>query len=170
MMCNVMNNIVQLFYGFLNYKICEVIGMKWTMVIGNFLLTVALGLFMVKMNEFAFLAISGLIGLSTVIFMAIPSAIVSIVIPSDELGMNFGILNCVCVLAQQCSNLGIGVGLSRFMDMTAQKKIGYSCVFALCATIASFWVLEPTSADTGNYTQIPEESANDANNGESFIY
>lgn len=36
MMCNYVNSLLILIYGFLNNKVCEVIGMKWTMVIGVF--------------------------------------------------------------------------------------------------------------------------------------
>lgn len=81
-----MNNLVQLIYGFCNFKICEWFGMKWTMIIGNGLLTVSLILFLFEFdNIFVYIALSGLIGISNVIFMAIPSAIVSIVIMSEEL-------------------------------------------------------------------------------------
>lgn len=108
---------------------------------------------------------SGLIGISNVIFMAIPSAIVSIVIMSEELGVNFGILNCFLVLAQQVSNCLFGFGL---IKLFSAQKIGYSFVPAFLATVASFWILEPTAIDNANYTQIQEESKT-TGNGDRFI-
>lgn len=170
LLCSSMNNFVQLIYGFCNYKICELIGMRWTMFIGSTLLTVTLAMFLVVTKKYAYIAFSGIIGISTVIYMAIPAAIVSMVIPSEELGINFGILNCFCVLAQQVSNFVMGVGLEKIFNISSGKKIGYSFVFGICAMIASFWIVEPTTSLSGNYTQIQEESKTTDNADRSFIY
>lgn len=159
MMSNVMNNAIQLFYGFVNSKVCELIGMKWVMVIGNGLMSIGLLLFFFVSNRFAYLAFTGLIGLGTVIYMAIPYAVVSIVIPTEELGNNLGILNCFCVLGQQVSNFAIGKGLSSVYGNSPRKNIGYSSIFGLLATIASLFILQPSLADVGNYDKIQDESS-----------
>lgn len=148
MMCNVMNNVVQLVYGFLNNKVCELIGMRWTMVIGNFLITLSLLLFLFVKNQFAYLAIAGVLGLGTVIYYAIPYAIVSIVITTEELGNNLGLLNCFGVIGQQISNFAIGTGIGKLTGNSTGKKIGYSSIFGFLATIASFWVIQPKIGET----------------------
>lgn len=157
-MCNVMNNVVQLLYGFVNSKVCELFGMRIVMVIGNGLMAVGLLLFLFVKNRFAYLGFTGLIGLGNVVYMAIPYAIVSIMIPTEELGNNLGILNCFCVLGQQVSNFLIGKGFSNLYNGSPKKNIGYSSVFGFLAMIASFWIVQPTLADAGNYDKISDTS------------
>lgn len=154
MMCNSVNNVTQLIYGFLNNKVCEIIGMKWAMVIGGILISVSLLLFLFIKNKYAFLGLTGLIGLGNVIYMAIPYAIVSIVIPTEELGNNLGILNCFCVIGQQLSNFIIGSGVGRLVNNSSGKKIGFSAIFGFLTTIASFWVVEPTLGEAGQYQSM----------------
>ncbi|KAK8876622.1 hypothetical protein M9Y10_006840 [Tritrichomonas musculus] len=148
MMCNVMNNVIQLIYGFVNTKVCEVIGMKWAMVIGNFLIAFSLLLFLFVKNQFVYLLLTSLLGLGTVIYYAIPYAIVSIVIQTEELGNNLGLLNCFGVIGQQISNFAIGMGVGKLTNNSAGKKIGYSCIFGFLATVASFWVIQPQIGET----------------------
>lgn len=156
MMCNSINSLSILIYGFLNNKVCELIGMKWTMVIGDFLISLSLIFFLVVKNKYVYLGLAGLIGLGTVAFMAIPPAIVSIVIPTEELGNNLGILNCFCVIGQQLSNFIIGSGVGRIVHNSSGKKIGYSAVFGFLATITSFWVVQPSLAEAGQYQSIKD--------------
>lgn len=132
-MSNVMNDVIQLFYGFCNLEVCEVIGMKWTMAIGNFLIAVSLLLFFFITNKFVCL------------LFTVPYSIVSIVIPSNDLGNNLGILNCLGVLGQQVSNLVIGTGVGKAVRNSPGKKIGYSAVFCFLASVASFWIIKPSN-------------------------
>lgn len=154
MMSNVMNDVIQLFHGFCNHKVCEVIVMKWTMAIGNFLIAVSLLLFFFITNKFVFLLFTGLI----VIYIAVPYAFVSIVIHSNDLGNNLGILNCFGVLGRQVSNLVIGIGVGKAVRNSPGKKIGYSAVFGFLASVASFWVIKPSD----QYGKI-QDALNDLN-------
>lgn len=156
MMCNSVNSLCILIYGFLNSKVCDLIGMKWSMVIGDFLISVSLLFFLFVKNKYVYLGVAGFIGLGTVVFMAIPSAIVSIIIPTEELGNNLGILNCFCVIGQQLSNFIIGSGVGRIVHNSSGKKIGYSAVFGFLATIASFWVVQPSIVEAGQYQSIKD--------------
>ena len=154
MMSNVMNDVIQLFHGFCNHKVCEVIVMKWTMAIGNFLIAVSLLLFFFITNKFVFLLFTGLI----VIYIAVPYAFVSIVIHSNDVGNNLGILNCFGVLGRQVSNLVIGIGVGKAVRNSPGKKIGYSAVFGFLASVASFWVIKPSD----QYGKI-QDALNDLN-------
>lgn len=158
MMCNLMNNSVQLVYGFLNAKICQSIGMRWTMFIGNLSMGVGLLMFFFVSNKFAYFAFASLIGLGNVIYGGIPSIIVSIVVPPEELGNNLGILNCFCVIGQQLSNFGIGMALDNIIENSSRTKIGYSSIFAFLAAIASLPMTQPTLAERGMYGKITEEA------------
>lgn len=171
MMCNIMNNAVQLVYGFLNSKVSEKIGMKWVMIIGNGLMGVALMLFFFMDNQYSYFLVTSFLGLGNVVYMAIPYAIVSLCIPTEELGSNLGILNCFGVLGQQVSNFGIGSGLSKLGGdwNTARYKIGISCIFGYLGMIASFWVVQPTLAESGQYNAIPDISGESGTAGMNTI-
>lgn len=161
MLCLSVNNAIQLVYSFLNNRVCDLIGMKWTMIIGNAILGVCLLLFEFIRERYAYFAIIGILGFSQVIFQTVPFAIVSLVIPTEELGSNFGILNCFCVIGQQLTNWGFGLLVDHVYPndpFAVRKKISYSSSFGFLATIASFWIIQPTLAETGQYQQIPDES------------
>lgn len=73
----------------------------------------------------------------------------------------FGILNCFCVIGQQLTNWGFGLLVDHVYPndpFAVRKKISYSSSFGFLATIASFWIIQPTLAETGQYQQIPDES------------
>lgn len=128
--------------------------MKFAMVIGNFLITVSLLMFLFITNKCIYLLLAGLIGLGMVIHMAIPYAIVSIVIPTEELGNSLGLLNCFGVIGQQISNFLIGTGVGKVVNNSPGKKIGYSAVFGFLATVASFSVIEPSIGESEKYSLI----------------
>lgn len=154
MLCLVVNNACQLVYSFINSKTVDFLGMRWTMLAGNIILTGSLISFIWVNQKYAYYAFSGLIGISQVIFTAIPYATVSIVIPTEELVSNLGILNCFCVLGQQVSNWGMGCFVDAITSSRmSSKKIGFSAVFAALAAISSLWMLEPEPcSDTSNQT------------------
>lgn len=161
MLCRAVNNAVQLVYSFLNSRVCDLIGMKWVMIIGNTILTVCMLLFQFINITPPYFAIVGMLGFSQVIFTTIPFAIVSLVIPTEELGNNFGILNCFNVLGQQLSNFSFGILIDNvFKDdpFAVRKKMSFSAIFGAIATISSFWIIQPSIAETGNYDPIPDES------------
>lgn len=164
MLCLAVYNGIQLIYSFVNNKVCDLIGMKWTMIIGNIIMTVCLVCFQFVEIPYAYFAIIGFLGFSQVIFNAIPLAIVSLVVPTEELGNNFGILNCFCVIGQQIANFGLGLFVDNVFKndpFAVRMKISMSSVFGLLAVITSFWIIQPTIADIGNYNQILDESAID---------
>ncbi|KAK8839004.1 hypothetical protein M9Y10_032468 [Tritrichomonas musculus] len=128
--------------------------MKFAMVIGSFLITVSLLLLLFITNKCIYLLLAGLIGLGMVIHMAIPYAIVPIVMPTEELGNSLGLLNCFGVIGQQISNFLIGTGVGKVVNNSSGKKIGYSAVFGFLATVASFWVIEPSIGESEKYSLI----------------
>lgn len=170
MECNIVNNAVQLLYGFANSKVCEWIGMKWVMILGLALQSTALLLFFFLNNKYAYFAITAVLGLGNVIYMAVPYAIVSLCVPTEELGGNLGILNAIGVLGQQVSNFGIGTGLAKIGDTwtTARYKIGISSAFGYLGTIAAFWIIQPDIDEAGKYRPI-QDSATSGTAGMSSI-
>ncbi|OHT08252.1 major facilitator superfamily transporter [Tritrichomonas foetus] len=162
MMCNAVNSAVQFIYGFMNTKVCEKIGMKYTMIFGLALLSLGFFLFFFVDNRFGYLAIAAPIGIGSVIYMAVPYTIVSLVIPTEELGANLGILNMFSVVGQQVSNFGIGNGFGALWPNDSRKMIGISSVFGLIGAILGFWIISPEIIDLyGPYSQIPERSTNE---------
>lgn len=147
MLCMVVNNACQLVYSFINSKTVDGLGTKWTMLIGNCIMTGSLLTFIWVTERYVYYALAGLIGISQVIFTAIPYATVSLVIPTEELGNNLGILNCFCVIGQQVSNWGMGCFVDAITNnKRSSKKIGFSAVFAAFAAISSIWIIEPKAA------------------------
>lgn len=160
-LCLAVYNGIQLVYSFLNSKVCDVIGMKWTMITGNVIMTVCLLCFQFVNTPSAYFVIIGALGFSQVIFNSIPPVIVSLVVPTEELGNNFGILNCFCVVGQQIANFGLGMLVDNlFSDdpFLVRLKICLSSIFGLLAVITSFWIIQPSLHDIGQYDQIPDES------------
>lgn len=134
------------------------------MTLGIALMSFGLLMFLFFENRFAYFAFTGLIGLGNVIYMAIPYSIVSLVIPSEELGNNLGILNCFCVVGQQISNFAIGTGLGK-----VGNKIGYSSVVGFLAAAAALLILQPNLAETRNYNPILDESGTGGINTISLV-
>ena len=159
-LCMAVNNGCQLLYSFVNWKIVEKVGMKWSMFVGNLLLTIALVLVFWIDFKYAYFLIAGLIGICQVIVLAVPNALVSIVVSSEDLGINLGLLNSFAVIGQQVSNLAfaalIGFSVSKKKPM---YLIGFSSVFGLVAALISLFMVEPTPADTGEYNYLDEDDA-----------
>lgn len=169
MQCSIINNFVQLVYGFLNNRAVDTIGMKWLMVIGNTIMTIALLCFLFITNEYVYFGIAGLMGLGQVISMTIPHGIVSLVIPTQELAHNFGILHCFLIFGQIVSNLGIDTIVSKIVNNDdaniSTYDIGYSSIFGFLAVIASFFIVQPSLADIGNYNKIGDNSGTSGTDG-----
>ena len=58
------------------------------------------------------------------------------------------------------SNFIIGSGIGKFVHNSSGKKIGLSAVVGLLATISSFWVVQPSLAEAGQYQSIKDSPAN----------
>ena len=161
MMCNVVNYVAQFIYGFLNSYVCKKLGMNLVYIIGMFLITMGLLCFAVVDNRYAYLGITVPLGIGNIIYMAIPYAVVSIVIPTEDLGNNLGILTCFGVFGQQCANFGIGTGFGaifKALGIYDSRIIIYSsALFGLLAMIAAFWMINPAVGDAKNYHKIGDD-------------
>lgn len=170
MRCNIVNNVVQLLYGFINNKVVDKFGMKPIMVIGNLVMSVGLMCFFflsqLKYVNY-FYCLTGLIGLGQVIYMTIPYALVSMVIPTEQLANNFGVLNSFLVFGQLFSILVVNNVVYKFYGTSneATKVIGFSSIFGFLATILSFLVVQPSLAEIGNYDQIKDLTGTSDNSG-----
>lgn len=161
MLCLTFNNAIQLVYSFCNSRVCDWIGMRWTMVIGNSILFICLLLFQFVEEPYAYFAIVGCLGFGQVIFQTIPFAIVSLVIPTEELGNNFGILNCFCVIGQQLTSWGFGLFIDYVLKndpFPVRLKISLSSIFGALAMISSFWIVQPSTAELGQYSPLLDNS------------
>ena len=164
MRCNIVNNVVQLIYGFLNNKFVDKVGMKWVMVIGTFVMSVSFMcfFFIKEKKKSTFYCLDGLFGFSQVIFMTIPYALVSLIIPTEELANNFGVLNSFLVFGQIFSVLVQNSIVEKVIDAYGKKNliatydIGSACIFGFLATLCSFFIVQPSLAEIGNYNQIKD--------------
>ncbi|OHT00734.1 major facilitator superfamily transporter [Tritrichomonas foetus] len=159
MMCNVAKFGTQFLYGFVNHKVCELIGMKATSVAGYITLSAGLITFFWVNNQYPYLAISILVGAGYAVAMSVPYAIVSLVSPQQELGAYLGILMMCTVIGEQLSNFGIGQGFGLIWPNCPRKMIGISCAFGFIAAILSFWTIEPKVPNKSEYQSINEISA-----------
>ena len=143
MLCNCVNNGFQLVYGFFNARVTDIVGMKLLMIIANLFTAIGLLLFLfVKVPE-AYLGIAAPLGFGYIVVNAIPYAIVSQCISTENLGANLGVLNCFCVFGQQISNFAIGKGVGAIFHEDSKYKIGLSSIFGFIATIGSFFIIQP---------------------------
>lgn len=76
-----------------NTKITKKIGIKINMVVGLLLVTLGLLLFIFVKNRYAYLVIPIPIGIGSLIFNSITNTVVSLIIPNQELGAYFGLMN-----------------------------------------------------------------------------
>lgn len=159
MLCMAVNNGCQLIYSFINYIIVKKFGIKWTFLVGNAILSIMLLLFILFRQKYAYMLIAGIIGICQVIVNAIPTAIASIVIHTEDLGINLGVLNSIGLIGQQISNLAYAALISVSVSKHRPKYlIGFSSVFGLIATLLSLFVIEPTPVETDNYSEINDEA------------
>lgn len=114
--------------------------MKISLIIGMFLLTISFALFGFISNKHAYLGIVVLIGIGNLIFNAIPYSVVSLIISTEELGSNLGVLNCF--------------GLGTIWPNNSRLMIAISSIPAFLGTISAFFVIAPRVTDLNEYNQI----------------
>lgn len=162
MMCNVVYYSFQFVYGFLNTWICNRIGMKLVMIFGMLLFSLGLFSFFFVSDKYAYLGISIPLALGNLIYNAIAYAVVSLVIPTEDLAGNFGVLICTGVIGQQVSNFGIGSGLAMIWPDNSRMMIGVSSVFAFLGFVTAFFMINPKEGDANDYTKIPDDNPGDS--------
>lgn len=160
MMCNVVYYSFQFIYGFVNTWICNKIGMKMVMIIGLLLLSLGFFAFFFVSNKFAYLAIAIPLGFGNLVYNAVAYAVVSLVIPTEDLAGNFGVLICAGVLGQQISNFGIGSGLGAIWPDNSRMLVGLSSIFAFIGFISAFFMINPKEGDINNYQIIDDKNNN----------
>lgn len=143
MFCNVVYYIVQFVYSFVNTKLCERFTMRVMWIIFMAVLGLVYFSFYFISDKWAFMGLSIPLGICENIYCAIPYAIVSLAIPTEELGGNLGLLVCAGVTGQQVANFGIGSGLASLWDDSPRMIIGISAVPAILAAIAGIWIIQP---------------------------
>ena len=162
MMCNVVYYSFQFVYGFLNTWICNRVGMKIVMIVGLLFLSLGFFSFFFVSNKYAYLGISIPLGFGNLIYNAVAYAVVSLVIPTEDLAGNFGVLICAGVIGQQISNFGIGSGLAAIWPNNSRMMIGLSSIFAFLGFLSAFFMVNPKEGDINNYSKIPEGNAQES--------
>ncbi|KAK8834215.1 hypothetical protein M9Y10_032629 [Tritrichomonas musculus] len=162
MMCNVVYYSFQFVYGFLNTWICNRVGMKIVMIVGLLFLSLGFFSFFFVSNKYAYLGISIPLGFGNLIYNAVAYAVVSLVIPTEDLAGNFGVLICAGVIGQQISNFGIGSGLAAIWPNNSRMMIGLSSIFAFLGFLSAFFMVNPKEGDINNYSKIPESNAQES--------
>lgn len=158
MMCNVVYCSFQFAYGFLNTWICDKIGMKSVMALGLLILSGGLFSFFFVSNKYAFLGLTIPLGIGNLIYTAIAYTVVSMVIPTEDLGANLGILTCFGVIGQQISNFGIGTGLAVIWPDNPRMMISISSVVGFIAFLSTFFMINPGFNEINDYQRMTDKS------------
>lgn len=158
MMCNIARFGTQFLYGFLNTKICELIGMRATSVVAYFVLSTGFLCFFWVRNKYIFILIVILVGSGYAVAMSVPYAIVSIVAPNEEKGAYLGLLMMCTVIGEILSNFGVGRFLGLFWPDNPRKMIAVSSVIGYIASVLSFWTIEP-KVEKEDYQSITNSQA-----------
>ena len=144
MVCNVIASLSQLCYSFVNPKMCELFTMRWVFVAGMCLLATNFAAYWLLSNKYAFLLLSLPRGVGWSCCSSIPDALVSLAIPTEELGGNIGLMVCAAVIGQQVSNLGIGRGIGALCDFSPRMLIFASMLPALGGIVAGTRIIQPS--------------------------
>ncbi|OHS96418.1 major facilitator superfamily transporter [Tritrichomonas foetus] len=145
MMCQVVSCGVQFLYGFVNSKVCDIIGLKWVFFVTLTLLGVMYLLFFFVKNRIAYIIMHVPIGVAVVCYNNLPPAVVTLITPTEKLGAALALLNCFNVIGQQVSNFGIGMGVAKAWPGKPGHLVGISCIFAFLGAILCFWLIVPES-------------------------
>lgn len=159
MMCNLVSCGVQFLYGFVATKVSDFIGLKWVFFIFLIILGVCYLLFFFLKNQYVYLVLHVFIGMAVVTYNNVPQAIVSMCIPSEELGANLGLLNCFNVVGQQIANWGIGAGMNAVWKNKPGHLIGISCIFAFLAAISALFIIVPEKRADDDKEEMQEMSS-----------
>jgi Na+/melibiose symporter-like transporter len=162
MMCNVVNYGIQFVYSFGHTRVCDFFGMKWVYLVLMALLGVIYMLFFWVSNKIAFLFMFVPVGLASVAYLSIPQAVISLAVPTEELGVYIGALACFSTFGQQFSNFVIGMGGNAIWPNSPRTMIAVSCVFAFLASLACLLIVIPTSVKVCNEEDVGDEEATPA--------
>jgi hypothetical protein len=143
LLCNVILYVAMFIWGFLNAKICALLSMRWVYCGTMLVWGICLLLFFWVTNKYVYLAIAIPAGIITCVTNSLPYAIVSMCIPTEEIGGNLGLVVCLNVVGQQISNFGIAQGLGTIWNYSPKHITGISCIGAFLGVIAGFWIITP---------------------------
>jgi solute carrier family 45 protein 1/2/4 len=143
MMCNVVYYSSQFLYGLVNTRISAWLTMRWVFVISMFALWIVYGCFFFVDSKWAYFGLSVPQGIINCVMNATPYAIVTLCIPTEDLGGNLGLTVCGTMIGQQLSNFMIGTGLGYAWPDEPRLLLGISCVFALLAAFLGFVIVTP---------------------------
>lgn len=159
MVCNVIGSLSQLCYSFVNPKVCEIFTMRWVFVGGMILLATTFTSFSIFSDKYVFLLMSLPRGIGWSCCSSIPDALVSLAIPTEELGGNIGLMVCAAVLGQQASNLGIGRIIGAACNYSPRFLIFASIIPALCGVVAGTQIIQPSPDAYSEYRTLLNDNA-----------
>jgi MFS family permease len=143
LLCNVILYVAMFIWGFLNTKICEKLTMRWVYCGAMGLWGICCILFFFVTNKYVYIPIAVMNGIVAAVTNSLPYAIVSMCIPTEEIGGNLGLVVCLNVVGQQISNFGIGQGIGTAWNYSPKHLIGISCIGAFLGMIFGFWIITP---------------------------
>jgi hypothetical protein len=143
LLCNVILYVAMFIWGFLNAKICALLTMRWVYCGTMLVWGICLVLFFFVTNKYVYLVVAIPAGIITCVTNSLPYAIVSMCIPTEEIGGNLGLVVCLNVVGQQISNFGIAQGLGTIWNYSPKYLTGISCVGAFLGVIAGLWIITP---------------------------
>ncbi|KAK8897734.1 hypothetical protein M9Y10_015699 [Tritrichomonas musculus] len=163
MMCYVVYYTFQFIYGFVSTWVIKTMGMRVVTFFSLLLLALGFFSFFFVSNKYAYLGIVVPLGLGNLVYNAVAYAIVSLVIPTEDLAANFGVLICFGVFGQQVSNFGIGSGLGAIWPDNSRMMIGLSSIFAFIGAISAFFMINPREDEAKDYQAIKDKNDNNHN-------
>lgn len=168
MLCNIVSCVTQFLYGFVQSKICDKLGLKVVLIAITLIVGVMYLLFFFIKNRYVFIVMHFPLGLGNVAFYTLPTAVVTLISKPERLGANLALFNCFCVIGQQISNFGIGMGIAKAWPGKPGNLIGISCVFCFLAVIAEFFIVVPKASEVVSEEGVQGSASEDSDNPASL--
>lgn len=137
------SNVFVLFYGFIHDYIRKLVGLRWSYCISQIIATVSLTTCFFVKNRWVLLATLSLLGVSSLIFNAVPFEIVAKTVALEQMGTYMGVLNSFAVFGQIFANFALVSGIGS-INQEPGYAIGSGCLFSLIAAICSHFIDEPS--------------------------
>ena len=127
----------------MNTKMFELFSIRWVFVTIMLMLTFVFVCFFFVSNKYLLIAFAVPLGICQTVYFAGPYAIVTLAIPTEELGGNLGLVICAGVIGEIVANFGIGNALGMIWDYQPSILIGLGAIPAVLGAISGLWLRTP---------------------------
>lgn len=137
------SNFLVLIYGFIHEKLRKVVGLRWSYFISQIITAISLSMCFFVKNKWVLMGTLSFLGVSSLIFNAIPFEIVARTVALEQMGTYMGVLNSFAVFGQIFANFAMVSGVGSIRKEPGDA-IGAGCIFAIIAAVYSLFLNEPT--------------------------